>query len=72
MKSICFVEAVSLLNFGGGESGILLRSVECTGTERKLIDCPASSSSADFCLHAHDAGVRCQLGMFVFQIMQLI
>ena len=39
---------------------VLLDSVQCTGTETRLIDCAAGSSVASYCsLHYYDAGVTC-------------
>ena len=38
---------------------ILLSRVVCSGTEIRLIDCPANPLSALLCTHAQDAGVRC-------------
>ncbi len=37
----------------------MLSSVACTGTERRLIDCPSSAPYR--CSHVHDAGVGCML-----------
>lgn len=54
--------AVSDARFGEGSGNIFLRGVQCTGSERYLKDCPASSIDDDLCTHAHDAGVRCQRG----------
>ena len=50
-------------SFGEGTGRIWLDNVECTGSERTLIDCTASSSGVNSCTHAQDAGVRCQPGM---------
>ena len=46
--------------FGRGDSVVFLDYVACTGTESRLIDCPARSSVASYCsLHYYDAGVTC-------------
>ena len=51
--------AVSLAFFGKGTGPILLDSVQCNGTEDRLIDCVHDSSTSD-CLHTEDASVRCK------------
>ena len=43
-----------------GSGQIWLDNVSCRGTETRLIDCPASSLGIHNCVHAEDAGVRCQ------------
>ena len=48
--------------FGEGVGQIWLDNVQCTGSERKLIDCAASSSGVNSCTHAQDAGVKCVIG----------
>ena len=48
--------------FGEGTGRIWLDNVECTGSERTLMDCTASSSGINSCTHAQDAGVRCPIG----------
>ena len=45
--------------YGMGAGIIALGLVACTGTERRLIDCP--SGSLYRCTHSRDAGVRCML-----------
>ena len=54
-------QALSQATFGQGTGSILLTSVACTGSERVLMNCTASSSTTG-CTHAQDAGVRCQTG----------
>ena len=49
--------------FSEGTGRIWLDNVQCTGSERTLIDCTASSSGVNPCTHAQDAGVRCQSGL---------
>ena len=53
-------EAVTQPSFGEGTGRIWLDNVECTGSERTLMDCTASSSGVNSCTHAQDAGVSCQ------------
>ena len=43
-----------------GTGQIWLDNVSCRGTETRLIDCPASPLGTHNCVHAEDAGVRCQ------------
>ena len=56
------VEALRGGTFGQGTGRIWLDNVECTGSERVLMNCNASSSGINSCTHTHDAGVRCQSG----------
>ena len=39
---------------------ILLYNVRCTGSERRLVDCPSGSYHYGI-RHSNDAGVRCQI-----------
>ncbi len=55
-------EALSRASFGEGAGRIWLDNVQCTGSERALMNCTASSNGVNFCTHADDAGVRCQSG----------
>ena len=55
-------EALDPVSIGGGGGRIWLDGVQCTGTERELIDCPASSNGINPCTHDQDARVRCQEG----------
>ena len=55
-------EVVSGAVFGEGTGRVWLDNVECTGSERTLMDCTASSNGDNNCTHAQDAGVRCQPG----------
>ena len=48
--------------FGEGTGRIWLDSVQCTGSERAVINCTASSSGNISCTHEQDAGVRCLSG----------
>ena len=55
---VCNLDATPRLSayFGQGIGEILRQYLRCTGIERKLTDCPSSSSS---CSHTEDAGVTC-------------
>ena len=44
-----------------GSGPIWLDNVGCRGTETRLVDCPASPLGNHNCVHAEDAGVRCQV-----------
>ena len=56
------VEAFSGAIFGRGVGRIWLDNVQCSGSERLLMNCLANSSGINSCTHAQDAGVRCPLG----------
>jgi hypothetical protein len=45
--------------FGQGSGQIWLDNVGCTGSETRLIDCPANIIGSHNCAHSEDAGVRC-------------
>ena len=45
----------------GISSQILLDNVDCTGSEERLIDCPANPVGSHDCSHLEDAGVTCSL-----------
>ena len=47
-------------NFGQGTGSIVLRNVQCAGTEARLADCPVGTTSIS-CSHSDDAGVRCRV-----------
>lgn len=55
-------EVLNMTDFGEGVGRIWLNSVECRGSERYLLNCSASSSGVNSCLHDQDAGVRCLPG----------
>ena len=50
--------AISSSHFGPGTGSIVLNSVRCLGSERRLIDCPSGAVTYR-CNHNRDAGVRC-------------
>ena len=54
--------ALTEASFGEGTGRIWLDNVQCTGNERTLINCTASSNGVNSCTHAQDAGVRCLPG----------
>lgn len=47
------------MGFMEGTGQIWLDNIECTGTESRLIDCPATSLGMHNCAHHEDAGVLC-------------
>jgi deleted-in-malignant-brain-tumors protein 1 len=53
------VEAVALTTgFPNGAGQIFLDTVQCTGAETRLIDCPANNMTGTATC-GHDAGIRC-------------
>ncbi len=57
-------QALSQATFGQGTGRIWLDNVQCTGSEKTLMNCTASSSGNYSCTHAQDAGVRCLSGIY--------
>ena len=51
--------AFSNAHFGRGTGPIHLDSVDCSGDENYLLDCPRSSTVTCYNGHSEDAGVRC-------------
>ena len=43
--------------FGAGTGQFFLASLQCTGSEPRLVDCPRGSTAG--CSHPTDAGVTC-------------
>ena len=62
--------AVSRAGFGQGTGQIWLDNVACTGSETRLIDCPANALGSHNCAHSEDAGVRCGSGKFVLRTIK--
>ena len=52
--------------FGGGEGDILLESVDCSGGEEELGDCPHLGIGTHDCVHFEDAGVICSNGKVLY------
>ena len=57
-------QGVFQAGFGEGTGRIWLDNVQCTGSERQLINCRANPAGIHSCTHAQDAGVRCPPGKF--------
>ncbi len=53
-------EAFTQAIYGEGTGRIWLNNVQCTGSERILMNCTSSCSGINSCTHAQDAGVRCR------------
>lgn len=51
-------QALTQAAFGQGTGPIHIDNVRCTGTELNLLDC--THLTVDNCVHAEDAGIRCQ------------
>lgn len=45
--------------YGEGNGSILLRNLNCNGTEKNLLGCPSLQARDRVCSHSEDAGVRC-------------
>ena len=60
------IDAESLTGaaFGEGTGRIWLDNVQCTGSERVLLECITNSSGVNSCTHAQDVGVRCLSGIY--------
>ncbi|MBZ3872710.1 Lysyl oxidase-like protein 2 [Sciurus carolinensis] len=59
-------EAVTGSRLGQGMGPIHLNEVQCTGTEKSIIECKLSTE-AQGCNHEEDAGVRCNIPIMGFQ-----
>ena len=53
--------ALSLAYFGRGTGNIWLDNVWCSGTESRLIECPANLVGVHNCGHNEDASVHCSV-----------
>ena len=53
------VDPLAVRSFGGGEGSILLDDVECSGTERSLLNCSHGGVGIHDCGHFEDAAVVC-------------
>ena len=49
----------NVTHFGEGSGSIFLDEVSCTGSEERLVDCPANNIHTHDCDHTEDAGVQC-------------
>ena len=71
IMSLLYIGAFNQSTFGGGTGRIWLDNVQCTGNERTLMDCTASSGSSgvNSCTHDQDAGVKCLLGKYNYDFI---
>ena len=71
---VCLIGAVPLTSgFTDGVGQIWLDNVNCVGSETRLIDCPRSNPIGTHnCVHAEDAGVRCQAACKPPTVIRLI
>ena len=69
-----FIGAVALTTgFVNSNTGIIwLDQVTCSGTERRLIDCPANALGLHDCSNFEDAGVRCVARESKYTLMNYI
>ena len=51
--------------FGPGSGQIILSEVGCTGSERRLMNCPYRGLQIHDCTHSQDAGVTCGAGTII-------
>ena len=60
--TILFVTGASTptqAHFGEGTGPIWVDNAACTGTEARLVDCPANPLGSHNCDHNEDVGTRC-------------
>ena len=62
-------QALTASLFGQGVGRIWLDNVQCTRSEKVLMNCTASSRGNNSCTHAQNAGVRCSAGK-IFSLME--
>ena len=60
LSSSADAEAYGNAHFGEGQGDIYIENVDCTGSEDRLADCPASDVGDHDCSHSEDAGIACQ------------
>lgn len=48
--------------YGQGSGPIWLDNVQCSGTERRLLECTSATLGSHNCAHSEDAGVTCTTG----------
>lgn len=57
------VEALSGDSFGEGIGRIWLSNLQCSGSERTLMECEGFFNGSNVCTHTEDAAIRCQSGI---------
>ena len=63
--------ALRQATFGEGTGRIWLNNVQCTGSERVFMNCPASHNGINNCTHAQDAGVICPSGNVTYYYIEV-
>ncbi|NWY03721.1 MARCO protein, partial [Nothoprocta ornata] len=58
-RMLAYSRVVRTFTASAGSGEIWLDNVNCQGTERSLLECPASPWGVHNCLHNEDAGVEC-------------
>ena len=61
-RQLGFPDAVSApgsAHFGAGGGQIWLDDVDCSGSERSIVNCPHSGWGVENCVHDEDASVIC-------------
>lgn len=53
------VSALGSAHFGGGSGRIWMDDVECSGSEKSILNCPQNGWGRHGCNHAEDASVIC-------------
>ena len=57
---------------GQGTGAIFYDFVRCTGSERRLHDCPRSDLEVNSCSHSHDVGVTCVPGTYITYYISIL